>query len=234
MATTHQAKATSGAAPALARREYLWGTYYKGTAEAIVTAGLARVDQLPGAPGRGKNTATYYRGEQQARAGLRSKTWDEHYLKLVKVSSRKFVAMVGINADERQAREARADQARQLEVARVRQARELASMPQSHEDFKKRAEIGLRTLLVFLVELGMKENEGHGYSFSADTINEFEIAAGRLSAVLAMGTTEYDARKHQARIAQVKGATAKADGPLQVMLAMAAVQAACSHEVAAP
>lgn len=73
---------------------------YTGTAEALATAGLITVDQLPGQPGRPGGSVTYRHGVQATRRGGRGSR-GLGYLRIYKKGHGRFSVEVGITDEER-------------------------------------------------------------------------------------------------------------------------------------
>jgi hypothetical protein len=83
-----------------------WGDVYLGSADDLVAAGLVKLDQLPGQPGRPLKRVTYYRGQQVLRDLRRGPRLpqDEHRLDIIKVRCVEYYVHVYAAADERERR----------------------------------------------------------------------------------------------------------------------------------
>ncbi len=79
-----------------------WSNAYCGTAEELISAGLALPSQFPGQPGMPKTSIGFYRGCQLS--GAQKHIVDEHYLHIQRYG-KKFIVRVGFSAAEQQARQ---------------------------------------------------------------------------------------------------------------------------------
>ncbi|MBB4226013.1 hypothetical protein [Variovorax guangxiensis] len=91
-----------------------WCDQYTGTVEALVTAGIITLDQLPGQPGGPKVAATYYAGVLRPPKGHTPK--DEHYLNITRPKNcRTIKVVVGLSKEEATRREERQNAVRAAE-----------------------------------------------------------------------------------------------------------------------
>lgn len=198
----------------------LWDTY-SGTAEDLIAAGVVRLDQVPGQPGRPKTAATYYAGEPIAKRGA---PCDEQYLHIYRRSARRFDVIVGLSENEKQRRresKARAEELRRSREVQARAEFELFCMPHTHEDYRSQAIKELRNAIKLFCTQQMGPREWNGFRYDEDAIGDFNVAAEDLVEILEQGTTLFCKERHAARIAAIKGKTARADAPLQRFLATA-------------
>lgn len=221
----------------LQREDYFWGSVYHGTGEQIVAAGLLTAAQLPGAPGIPYSGVTYgmdVRSQELVRLDKDTACLSRSRAMLRTRVRRRgvdcFDVSVQLSAEAREKREAHLEQARALQEERKRAAAALAAMPSCAAHFRSNM-IRLAEVVEALVVGCMAESESHGYSFSRDTINDFEIAAGALRSILETGTVEFDSRRHVQLVAALRAAPARADSTLQLLLANATVQALCGSKV---
>ena len=116
-------------APGVRVTEYWHADEYFGSAEALVSAGLVRANQLPGQPGVAKSCVTFYGGKRVA-PGKHSKN-DEKFLR-IKTAGKKFNLKQGISkeveAERRSAKDAKWEAEREVErvAATTRAAAERA------------------------------------------------------------------------------------------------------------
>lgn len=89
------------AQPELRIEQYLWGDVVSGSAAAIISAGLATLDELPGQPGCGKTMCTFV-GKTRLTKGynLAKRQTPELYRKIVRLTGEKYCVHLGISKDE--------------------------------------------------------------------------------------------------------------------------------------
>lgn len=110
----------------------LWGNIYQGTAEALVAAGLVRLDQLPGQPGRGKTVAAYLPdGTMLPIRHNRSASSEPGLMSIRRSSTRQY--QLSICVDE-------AEQTRRLARLRAEQEEERKRYQEAQERQKELAE----------------------------------------------------------------------------------------------
>lgn len=87
--------------PELRIEQYLWGDLVSGSAAAIISAGLATLDELPGQPGCGKTMCTFV-GKTRLTKGynLAKRQMPELYRKIVRLTGEKYCVHLGISKDE--------------------------------------------------------------------------------------------------------------------------------------
>lgn len=102
-----------------------WGDILKGTAEALIAAGIVTRDQLPGVnPSLGRSAATFYRGEYVKSGHVRN---DEHWLNVAR-SGKKYVVRIGVSKAEAERRSQASKQQAEAARERARQAQDAAIM----------------------------------------------------------------------------------------------------------
>ena len=91
-------------APGVHVTPYFWSDRYTGTAPALVAAGLARADQFPGQPGRGKTRNSYHADGSTAYVGSGSAHRTEGYFTIVRAGRSAFRIEVTVSEEERERR----------------------------------------------------------------------------------------------------------------------------------
>lgn len=105
-------------APGVSRRNDLWADEYKGTAMALVNAGIVRFDQLPGQPGMRKTVVTIF---PDGTLPSGSKTVSrEPGAKQIRASKDTYSVRVFIDMEEQQRRDTEYQQMRWEWEARMR------------------------------------------------------------------------------------------------------------------
>lgn len=181
---------------------------YTGTAEQIIAAGLARAEQFPGAPGRGKTHVTYYAGKPTGPGGRPS--YDENYLSIRRYSRHKFVVYIGNSTDESaqflEAANRWNERQKRDELHRQQRAmvdKELAEMPSTHEQYRKDRILVLDSMLQTAVRC-MTALGWSGYSYSNESIQAVKTLTERIRMVLRNGDIIFDPSMHSARIDEIK------------------------------
>lgn len=209
------ALATVSERQGLTRSENGHSIIFAGTADQIIGAGLAREDQLPGAAGRGKYSATYYAGDP-VRSG-RVHPYDEKYLSIRKKAKDKFEVVIGYSEVEQMAWFEAEDRSIQQKLkrdaygkAKVIADRELAFLNVTQPQFVAHTlDRFQRMIEVHISMLGASEYSG--YSYSPKTINDMRVAAMGLLAVLKRGDVVFDKKTYDARDKAIKDGLAKLD-----------------------
>lgn len=91
------------------RRDWLLGDAYRGTAEALVSAGLVTLDELPGQPGRGRTMVTLNADGTAVKKGAGSPgcQWDEGRKQIRKSGEWNFEVCIQVSPEERERRKER-------------------------------------------------------------------------------------------------------------------------------
>ncbi|MDM0007878.1 hypothetical protein QTI51_24695 [Variovorax sp. J22G73] len=88
----------------LEREEWHWANAYTGTAEALVAAGICRMDQLPGQPGNKKTSCTYYRGQPCGRTAFNGAQRDAYFMTISAEGKTRFRVVKGLPVEEQDRR----------------------------------------------------------------------------------------------------------------------------------
>jgi hypothetical protein len=205
---------------------------YVGSGADLIAAGIVKPEQLPGQPGNGKICTTFYKGVRVMR---RSRCpGDEGYLRITRANekSQRFTVRTGLSDEERDRRSAEQDRredallsAEQLRIATEEAESDLANMPKSHQEYRRRSAISLMTSLRRFRDSEMGPSDYHGYRFHEETIEEFNVLADQLLSLLVDGRTEFDAGRHAKFVATVRADVAMADMPLQEFISGTVAQA---------
>jgi hypothetical protein len=189
------------------RVELIWANRFIGTAEALVAAGLCRLDQLPGTPGKPKSGCTYFAGELRKRGAI----FDERYLHIVK-RKYTYVVTAGIPAVERQRREAAEEDRLEMKRRAELETRRLAqdSAIAAHRASRSQADFTHQVSVMLAVARGTLED-------GRDNTGAFpwklpEPSASRLIAAIA------------ALEAEVKSCTPVSSEPRRLSLAYSAAR----------
>ena len=202
---------------------------YTGTAEALIAAGLVLASQLPGAAGMPKVSAAFYRGELMRRG--RRKPQDENYLRVRRLGGGLFCVARGLCAEQRAARQAKVDAIFELERAQKEAVEAMNLVPTSVANYRERCILELRGHLAYFRETRLGTNElgarrRAGFAFDEQSLEAFDDAIADLLAVLRNGSICFDRSQHSAVVVGIKTKVAKADAPLQELLAGAIASAA--------
>jgi hypothetical protein len=158
------------------RTEQWWCDEFRGTAEALIEAGLIRADQLPGTPGVNKTMRSFAADGAERRNGQNG--WRSPGARQVVKSGRKFRVMVNLDEAEEKRRLAEFDARLKAEAEqrerefRIREKTEqaeaagmtleqwvLRGTPSSEQDFRSR-EISM----IDTFEHMMDNRGGYGYA----------------------------------------------------------------------
>jgi hypothetical protein len=107
MASPKQA-AEAGRSAIVAHTQGISCDMYRGTAEALIAAGIINAEHLPADD---SVSATFYKN-QRIRRGHARNIWGEHYLQVVRRGPVKLIVTVGVSDEERARRMALAAQER--------------------------------------------------------------------------------------------------------------------------
>ena len=136
---THPSIAQRCAALGVERRTVFWADLYKGTADALIAAGVITASQpLPGTPGFGKVQVSFYDGER-LRKGASPPDTDERYLRVNRVSRHQYLVCRGLDGVERERRLAE----RKREAGRVAEKARAASAALGADPEQFRAVMGI-------------------------------------------------------------------------------------------
>jgi len=214
-------------------------TGYVGTMQALVASGLATEDMFPGQPGQPLTRVSYRAlGAQECidRCPWGSGSWTvPGYVTIHRRLDGTFRIDLTVSYEEQAQRNAAnergreregrrhagADEREQRRLAEKRELLELACLPRTHEAFRAQSIERLRSALTSFREHYMGPSEDRGFRYDEGTITDFNVAAEDLFEILQHGTTLFSKERHAARIAAIKGETARADAPLQRFLATA-------------
>ena len=211
---------------------------YYGTMEDVVSAGLVRPEQLPGAKGMPSTSVTFYDGQIIPR-NKRVKH-DEKYVNIIRHGSG-FKVFFGVPDSVVAEREAAADLADELCAAQYA-AREQDKMSKQKVDFqialdKVRAQANLAAmpisakgyqtdLIDFLDSWSrifrdrlLPKNKTSGFSFDESTIADFDDLLIDMRELLSHAGVQFDGRWQQQVVSGCKAHIAKADTGFQSALA---------------
>jgi hypothetical protein len=195
---------------------------FVGTREELLAHGLIQQGQLPGSPGLPSLSATFY-GGALVRKGSR-KPKDEHYVRVQRLGNGRYLVARGLSAAQREERQARADALFELERARLEADEALRAVPESVAGFRERCIAELKGHMAYLRLSRLDANEYGalrcgGYRYDQETLEAFDDAVAELLSVLRSGAIRFDAGKHAEVRASIQVRVAKADLPLQELLA---------------
>jgi hypothetical protein len=195
---------------------------YIGTADELIGADLVLRSQLPGTPGMPKFAATFYAGAL-ARRGRRVPQ-DEHYVRVRRLGHGLFCVIRGLRPEQREERQAKIDAIFALERAELEAAEAMRLVPSSASNYRERCISELRGNLEFFraTRLGSDEfgaKRRGGFKFDDDSLESFDDVVADLLAVLRNGSVGFDRKQHCAVVAGIQTKVAKADVPLQELIA---------------
>lgn len=205
-------------------RRHVWTDEYIGTADQLVEAGLLKVGQFPGEPGRGKTMVSYTAdGEPAARGAAKN----AGYRQVRRVSRNQFSVDVWI--DEKEGRRRLAEEQERMGKARLelesnaelkRQVARLRELPETPEAYAKRAAdllwVGIETF--FRSHCGSEPHES-GYSFSASDTEDFaEMARALYWKIRETKAPKFNHEYRERKVTAARAKAAKEDLPLQRLL----------------
>ena len=190
-------------AAGVTRTDCLWGHIWKGTAEALLAAGVVQGDWLADGSERDKR-GRVVRSKQIARAGST--------FKVRRTSSRQYQVEEHYGEGERLERERRLKFEKELRD----QAKLLASMPASHRQFREQLAAYLARHLASPVQ-NIARRFG-GYRYSPQALAEIVEARDELLRALLQGETLFSAKARAAEIVEIRAKTAAEDPGLQAFL----------------
>lgn len=219
-------------APGVRVTEYWHSNEYCGTADALVSAGLARLDQFPGQPGMTKCSVTFYAGERVIRKFCPN---DEKYLHIQKYG-KKFAVKHGVSIqvqDERRAAmDAKRDAEREAEnkaiVSKHIAEGTLLLMPKTPEEYRQKLLDGLDLHAGILRKSTLPKN-GTGadiYSMAADgfhledsDIERFDCLVREIRTLFHECNVLFSRKRQNEIITNCSAAIAKGDTKFQRLLA---------------
>lgn len=188
-------------------------TEYTGTADQIVGAGVAQLDQFPGQPGRGKTCATYRDGEPVPMGACVPR--DERYVQIRRYGKSKFHVHVGHSQEQEDAYDERIERERQVaqqaeayRAAKQDAERSLQAMPTSVPDYRAVSVRHLDTIFNAVVAM-MQPSAFHGFSFDDRTIGSLKVLADRMRVLIQNGGVVFDAALHQACVRDIHAKAAQ-------------------------
>lgn len=231
-------------APGVRVTEYLYNNEYSGTAEALISAGLVRANQLPGQPGMAKSCVTFY-DDKRVPPGKQSER-DEKFLR-IQTAGKKFTVTQGISkeveAERRSVEKAERKAAQEAEqvAATTKAAAErviaenkmmanftLAIMPTSPNDYRKKL-IADCDRYADTMRDRMTPRKGSGFDlFSAGTsgfsldesaITEFNDLVNEIRDLISNASVQFNAQRQNEIISNCKSAVARGDAKFQRVLA---------------
>lgn len=196
--------------------ELPWGNLYRGTAEALIAAGLVRLDQLPGQPGRGRTTTAYFADGTMSTLGRGRKPPDGPGCMLIrKTSARRYSVYIDADEAEIERRRVQYEKGRQrrqqehtaqLERERNREAAAKAGMSErefalkdfcrDEADFRQRA-VGSADAAKYLMR-GLLMDGGiarGGFRFDEATKRRHAMLMSAVDDLLRTGTVIFDQEK---------------------------------------
>lgn len=202
-------------APGVERFDFVLGYHLDGTKEALLAAGLAHADWFVDGSerdSRGRTRRTK-RGEfegKRFKCVHRAQTNDYH-LTFYYVGTEREQREHGWN--ERNA------ERRHLEEAQADEARRVADLPGSIEEYRLRM---LATADLVAREVRVLASRGAGgYRYDDVAMAEVEQALSMLTSTLELGQVMFSPQRRQATVTALRAKTAKANLPLQVWIATA-------------
>jgi hypothetical protein len=186
-------------APGVSVQIFDWGRIFKGTRDALIGAGLAAPDWFPGEPGQFKTIGYRRPGDNSCFVSRTSKN--------------RFELRLRFTESELQARRERFE----LDQAQQQERRELAALPASHAEYRKRVEGSFLEYMRFF-ELSALVDGNSGYRYAPEAVQAFHEGVAELLQVLRESRTLFDARQRERYISGVRARTAKADVALQGFL----------------
>jgi hypothetical protein len=219
-------------APGVRVTEYFYCNEYCGTAEALVSAGLARLDQFPGQPGMGKSCVTFYGGERLIRKPCNR---DEKYLHIQKYG-KKFTVKHGVSkeieAERRVALDTERDAEREVErntiVNKHIAEGTLLLMPKTPEEYRhKLVEDWDRTARSTRNNALLKKGTGadvysmaaNGFHLEDSDIEKFDCLVREIRTLFSECSVLFNRKRQNEIIANCKAAIAKGDTKFQRVLA---------------
>jgi hypothetical protein len=157
------------------------------------------------------------------RKGTR-KPQDEHFLRVRNLGNQLFSVARGLGTDRREQRQAKVDAIFELERAEQEAAEAMNLVPASADSYQERCICELRRHLEFFRETRLGNNEfgakrRGGFKFDEDCLERFDDAVADLLAVLRNGNVCFNRLEHSAVVVGIKTKVARADAPLQELLA---------------
>lgn len=206
--------------PGVRFMEHFFVDEYSGiTAEALVSAGLVRDDQLPGRPGMPKSRITLYAG--QLVSGGRSTERDEKFVQ-VTVSGKKFQVSLGVPKEVQAQRraawsaklEAEREAARKARIAKAMAEGALYCMVNSADEYRQKIIASLNGVRC-TSERDIRPNSNHGFSMDESVIEELNSLLSEMVELVSNADVRFDARRHQENILAFRSAVAKGDSTFQ-------------------
>lgn len=210
-----------------------WSTNaYTGTAEALVSAGLARLDQFPGQPGMGKSCVTFYDGERVIRKQCKR---DEKYLN-IKTAGRLFKLSQGVSKEIQDERDAswktKLDAKRKAEdmtdVNRLLAEGTLRLLPKTADEYRQKLvkdwdwnARSMRGRMLPSKGSGFDVNNlgATGFSLNESDISKFDDLVSEIRTLLMNVGVRFNAERQKEIISGCKCAVAKGDTRFQRVLA---------------
>lgn len=231
-------------APGVRVTEYLYNNEYSGTAEALISAGLVRANQLPGQPGMAKSCVTFY-DDKRVAPGKQSER-DEKFLR-IQTAGKKFTVTQGVSkeveadrrliaiAERKAAQEAEqvaatSRAAAEREIAQNKMMAEftLSTLPTSPNDYRKKL-ITDCDFYAGIVRDRMTPKKGSGFDlFSAGTsgfsldesvITEFNDLVNEIRELISNASVQFNSPRQREIISNCKSAVARGDAKFQRVLA---------------
>ncbi|MFZ3081409.1 hypothetical protein [Rhodoferax ferrireducens] len=234
MATDNSRTADDGNfAPGVIRNEFGWTDEYIGTAEALVSAGLVRADQLPGQPGMPKSCSTFYDGQRVGRGTGTNGKQDEKYMHVFTVGKKFAIrkgVMAEVAAERRAARDAEFTAEREFErvtaAAKQKAEREvrhaatmaecaLVLMVNSADEYRQKIIKALRSHVGYLLQEDMRINNNHGFSVDESVAAEVDDLLDEMIELVSNADVQFNARRHKEIHLKCKGDIARGDASFQ-------------------
>lgn len=206
---------------------------YRGTAEALISAGLVRADQLPGQPDMPKSCATFYDGRRIRRGMGTYGKRDEKYMHVL-TAGKKFTIWKGVAAEvaaERNAAwDAKIDADRKAErlaaavkelaycntqLNRVRAEGVLYNMVNSADEYRKKMVKELQSCVRGVRSGDMLPNDNHGFSVDESVVTELDDLLNEMIELITNADVRFNAPRHKEINLKCKSDIAKADSRFQ-------------------
>jgi hypothetical protein len=220
-------------APGVRVTEYWHSDEYFGTAEALISVGLVRADQLPGQPGMPKSCSTFYDGQRVGRGTGKHGKHDDKYMHVFTVG-KKFAIRKGVTAEveaerravldaefdaerefERVAAAAKQKAEREVSHAAIMAECALVVMVNSADEYRQKIIKELRSHVGYLLQEDMRTNNHHGFSVDESVAAEVDDLLDEMIELVSKADVQFDARRHKEINLKCKGDIAKGDASFQ-------------------
>lgn len=218
---------------------------FVGTADALVACGLARLDQFPGQPGRGKVQCSYRADGSRSTSNFDRRK--EDFLQISRKGKNRFEIQRPASESERKRREIESDKREadvKKEAARIRSERMkarggaaasqlkvpgataevryrvaedlLEGMPSDEEEFRLKTIQTMRTHFMHGIEVARSAINLHGYSIDTDPIS---MSFDAITDAVLNADVQFDAVKHRTTQTHLRAVMAANDPAFRNSLA---------------